>query len=76
MAQNFKGPSVNQIFNDLDKYRDFCRDYGYVFNERHLYDYRTPYFQFDRYQKKLPFVDNWAETQKRFAERSINAVSR
>ena len=27
---------VKQIFDDLDNYRNFCRDYGYRFNEADL----------------------------------------
>jgi hypothetical protein len=35
MANNF--PSVSKIFDDLDKFRDFCRFEGHVFNEADLY---------------------------------------
>tara|TARA_B100000902_G_scaffold23677_1_gene28491 strand:+ start:541 stop:762 length:222 start_codon:yes stop_codon:yes gene_type:complete len=31
-------PEVVQIFDDLDKFRDFCRFEGYRFNERDLYN--------------------------------------
>ena len=34
-------PRVNQIFEDLEKYLDFCREYGYVFDEKTLYDMRN-----------------------------------
>jgi|TARA_X000000950_G_scaffold248307_1_gene307268 hypothetical protein len=30
-------PKVQQIFDDLDEYRDFCRFNGKVFNEKDLY---------------------------------------
>jgi hypothetical protein len=30
-------PDVDKIFNDLDKYRDFCRFEGKVFDEADLY---------------------------------------
>ena len=47
------------LFNDLDEYRDFCRTYGRVFNEAHLYNkvYR---------KKKTPYEDfmKWKETGK------------
>ena len=35
MAINF--PPVNKIFDDLDKFRDYCRFEGKVFNEADLY---------------------------------------
>lgn len=37
MANLNNKSTVNQIFNDLDLYRDFCREYGYKFDERDLY---------------------------------------
>ena len=35
MANNF--PPVNKIFDDLEKFRDYCRFEGRVFNEADLY---------------------------------------
>lgn len=35
MAYNF--PPVNKVFDDLDKYRDYCRFEGKVFDEADLY---------------------------------------
>ena len=32
-----KNRNVNRVFNDLDDYRNFCVNYGYVFNEKDLY---------------------------------------
>lgn len=34
---------VSKIFDDLDAYKEFCVDYGYVFNEKHLYDKKSPW---------------------------------
>ena len=42
--------AVTQIFNDLDEYRDFCRIYGRVFNEAHMYKEKTPYDDFLRWK--------------------------
>jgi hypothetical protein len=28
--------AVSQIFDDLDAYRNFCREFGRVFDEAHL----------------------------------------
>jgi hypothetical protein len=35
MANNF--PPVNEIFDELDRFRDFCRYEGKVYNEASLY---------------------------------------
>ena len=32
---------VTQIFNDLEVYRNFCRDFGYRFDEADLYSQRS-----------------------------------
>jgi hypothetical protein len=45
MANNF--PPVNKIFDDLDKFRDFCRfeGEGYPFDERNLYNANSGIWQ-------------------------------
>ena len=40
-----KNPEVVQIFNDLDKFRDFCRFEGYRFNEKDLYNAKSKSFR-------------------------------
>lgn len=51
MAHNF--PPVSKVFDDLDKFRDFCRfeGNGYPFNEKDLYNTESPVWQ--AYQKYL-----------------------
>ena len=44
-------PEVNQIFDDLDKYRELCVQYGHPFDERHLYNEKTPWGEFERSQR-------------------------
>ena len=51
---------VNQIFDDLEDYRNFCRLYGYKFDEAELYSNRS--FAFRQYTKFLQgkaFKDMW-----------------
>ena len=50
---------VNQIFEDLEKYLEFCQDYGYKFDESTLYDMRS--FAFRQHQKQI--VGKWAKDQ-------------
>jgi len=53
-------PKVAQIFEDLEKYKEFCVDYGYKFDESTLYDMRS--FAYRQHQKQLagkPAKSNW-----------------
>jgi hypothetical protein len=57
----FKSNSrVNQIFEDLEQYLNFCRDFGYRYDEADLYNNRS--FAFRQYTKFLqgkPAKDMW-----------------
>jgi hypothetical protein len=51
---------VNQIFDDLEGYRNFCRLYGYKFDEADLYKDRVfSYRQYIKYLQGKPFKDMW-----------------
>ena len=51
---------VNQIFDDLDGYRNFCRLYGYKFDESELYSNRSfAYRQYTKFLQGKPFKDMW-----------------
>jgi hypothetical protein len=64
MAYNF--PPVNKIFDDLDKFRDYCRFEGKVFDEADLYKKDAPVWQ--QYQK----YQNYLRAKARNAGRNIN----
>ena len=52
----------NQIFEDLENYKEFCVDYGYKFDEATLYDMRN--YVYRQHTKQLagkPVKDNWAD---------------
>ena len=52
MAYNF--PPVNKIFDDLDKFRDYCRFEGKVFDEVALYKRDHPsWIAYQKYQNYL-----------------------
>jgi len=56
---------VNQIFDDLEGYLNFCRLYGYKFDEAELYSNRS--FAFRQYTKFLQgknFKDMWEQDSK------------
>jgi hypothetical protein len=52
-------PEVNRIFDELDRYRRFCVEYGYAFNEAHLGNDHSPYADYMRFQQGKTPRDNW-----------------
>lgn len=60
---------VNQIFNDLDIYRNFCREYGYKFNEADLYNQKSYIFrQFQKFITGKPVKNQWELDLVKFKE--------
>jgi hypothetical protein len=57
-------PEVAQIFEDLEVYKQFCIDYGYPYDERNLYNERTPYGEYIKMTKGREPWDQW-RTPKR-----------
>jgi len=52
MAINF--PPVSKIFDDLDKFRDYCRFEGKPFNEADLYNNKSwVWTSYQKYQNYL-----------------------
>lgn len=63
--QTQSNPKVKQIFEDLEKYLEFCQDYGYKFDESTLYDMRS--FAYRQHQKQLAgksAKDQWMEDMR------------
>jgi hypothetical protein len=59
-------PRVRQIFEDLEKYLEFCQDYGYKFDESTMYDMRSFAFrQFQKNQAGKFAKDMWQEAINR-----------
>lgn len=55
------------IQKDLATYLDFCREYGYKFNEADLYNSKAyAYQQFGKFQAGKRVKDMWAEDARRF----------
>lgn len=55
-------PQVKEIFEDLEKYLEFCKDYGYVFDESTLYDMKSyAYRQYSKTLSKKQAKDNWED---------------
>lgn len=54
-------PRVTEIFNDLEKYLDFCRDHGYRYNESDLGNWKSyAYQQYNKFLQNKPAKDMWA----------------
>lgn len=61
MAKNESKIKVQQIFEDLENYLDFCRDFGYKFDEADLYSQKSFAFrQFTKFVAGKPAKDMWA----------------
>ena len=70
MAKNTFQPNhrVRQIFEDLEKYLEFCVDFGYKYDEATLYDMRSYVFrQFNKYMTGKPAKNSWDEDARRYA---------
>ncbi len=72
MANNTTKNQINQIFNDLDKYRNFCREYGYRFNEADLYNQKNySYRQFQKFIAGKPVKNQWELDLVKFREQRV-----
>jgi hypothetical protein len=68
MANNF--PPVDKIFDDLDKFRDYCRFEGKPFDEADLY--KKDSWVWQAYQKYL----NYLRAKARGSERKTENLKR
>lgn len=58
--ENKGNDRVNQIFDDLEVYLNFCRDYGYKYDESDLYNNRSFAFrQFTKFMNGKSAKDMW-----------------
>lgn len=66
-------PKVSVIFDELDKYRDFCRFYGYKFDEADLYKPTSyVYRQFQKFKSGKNVKNQWEVDLARFKEKERN----
>ena len=52
-------PEVTRIYDELDRFREFCVDYGFPFNEAHLGNDYSPYGDYQRWLGGRWPRDNW-----------------
>ena len=61
-------PRVTQIFNDLEQYEEFCKDYGYRYNEADLYNFKSyAWQQYTKYTQGKNAKNMWWEDARRLA---------
>ena len=59
---------VIEIFDDLDKFQEFCQDYGYRYNEADLYNFKSyAWQQYNKYSSGKHAKNMWDEDTRRFA---------
>lgn len=58
--KRYSNPQVSQIFDDLEAYRNFCRDFGYRFDESDLYNMKKyPFQQYNKFRNGKRAKNQW-----------------
>jgi hypothetical protein len=57
-------PEVSRIYADLEEYLEFCKKQGYVYDEAHLYNEKTPWGEMQRVKAGKHPKDNWSPYPK------------
>lgn len=66
---------INQIFADLVTYRNFCRDYGYRFDEADLYNSKSYiYRQYQKFVAGKPVKNQWEIDYTKWKEQEATKV--
>jgi hypothetical protein len=59
-------PKTTQILDDLEQFLEFCRNYGYKFNEADLYNWKSyAYQQFNKLQQGKSVKNMWMQDSRR-----------
>ena len=61
-------PRITEIFDELDKLREFCQDFGYRFNEADLHNFKSyAWQQYNKYIQGKNAKNMWTEDLRRFS---------
>ena len=61
-------PVVTQIFEELERFQEFCQDYGYRYNEADLRNFKSyAWQQYSKYTQGKNAKDMWLEDARRFS---------
>jgi hypothetical protein len=59
-------PRVTAVFEDLEQFLQFCKDFGYKFNEGDLYNWKSyAYQQFNKHLQGKFAKDMWSIDSRR-----------
>jgi len=62
---------ANQTLEDLSNFLEFCREYGYRFNENDLYNFRSyAWQQYNKFVQGKNVKNMWVEDARRFGKSS------
>lgn len=65
-TQYVPNPRVEIIHNDLELFLDFCREYGYRFNENDLYNFKSyAWQQYNKFTQGKNAKNMWVEDARR-----------
>lgn len=57
-------PDVRDLFDELEEYLEFCKRQGYVYDENHLNNEKTPWGEMQRVKAGKHPKDNWSPYTK------------
>jgi hypothetical protein len=58
-------PRVRAVFDDLEQYLKFCRNYGYRYHESDLYNWKSyAYQQFNKFLQGKHAKDMWLQNSR------------
>lgn len=61
-------PRVAEIFEGLEKLREFCQDFGYRFNEADLHNFKSyAWQQYNKFSQGKNAKNMWDEDARRFS---------
>jgi len=61
-------PRAIAIHEELERFTEFCQDYGYRFNEADLYNFKSyAWQQYNKYTQGKNAKNMWIEDGRRFA---------
>ena len=65
-------PQVAEVFETLEKYLDFCREYGYRYNENDINNFKSyAWQQYTKFVAGKNFKNQWVEDLKKFEEKNV-----
>lgn len=61
-----------ETFDALEKYLDFCREYGYRYSENDLNNFKSyAWQQYTKFFAGKNFKNQWLEDAKKFEEKNV-----